>query len=55
MAKDTELKEKNEAGESMPEVLDPKPEKTLKVHVLVGVEFTLLNVKFTAGFEKNDI
>ena len=55
MAKDTELKEKNEVGESMPEVLDPKPEKTSKVHVLVGVEFTLLNVKFTAGFEKNDI
>ena len=46
MAKD----DQKTAGENIPEVLDPKPEKTSKVHVLVGVEFTLLNVKFTAGF-----
>lgn len=51
----TEIKAGNEAGETMPDVLDPKPEKTSKVHVLVGIEFTLLKVKFTAGFEKGDL
>lgn len=57
MAKDegAEIKEMNEAGETRPVVSDPKPEKTSKVHVLVGIEFTLLNVKFTAGFEKGDV
>lgn len=51
---DIEIKEMNEAGETSPVVSDP-PEKTSKVHVLVGIEFTLLNVKFTAGFEKGDV
>lgn len=53
----TELEENNDIivgdGEE-PVTPESEAKKTKKVHVLAGISFTLLNVEFTAGFEKDD-